>query len=96
MRAYGASKLTVVDRFGVYLSERPIRNAVSRYDSPDVLDVGCGYDGHALARTRPIIGSGGNRFGDQRRRQDTPKLRFLEGTAEEKLTTLQAASFDVG
>jgi len=96
MRAYGASKLTVVDRFGVYLSGRPIRNAVSRYDSPDVLDVGCGYEATLLRALVPIIGSGvGIDSAISDGAKTTPKLRFLEGTAEEKLTTLQAASFDV-
>jgi SAM-dependent methyltransferase len=96
MRAYGASKLTVVDRFGVYLSGRPIRSAVSRYRSPDVLDVGCGYEATLLRDLVPLIGSGvGIDSAISEGARATRKLCFIEGTAEEKLPTLEAASFDV-
>jgi SAM-dependent methyltransferase len=96
MRAYGASKLTLVDRFGAYLSRAPIRKALSRYRSPDVLDVGCGYEAKLLSSLVPIIGSGvGIDTSVSESIKTTPKLRFVEGTAEEKLPTLETASFDV-
>jgi SAM-dependent methyltransferase len=96
MRAYGASKLTVVDRFGVYLSRAPIRKALSRYRSPDLLDVGCGYEATLLRDLVPIIGSGvGLDTSVSESVKTTPKLRFIEGTVEEELPRLEAAGFDV-
>ena len=58
MRPYGESGLTVVDRFGVFLSRRPIRAVLSQHDSADVLDVGCGLGAVdeilVAARIRPL------------------------------------------
>ncbi len=96
MSAYGQNGLSLVDRFGVFLSQRPIRNVIAKYASPDVLDVGCGYEASQLRGLAPIIGSG---VGIDARVSDaaksTPKLRFVEGTAEEALPSLEPASFDV-
>jgi SAM-dependent methyltransferase len=96
MSAYGQNGLSLVDRFGVYLSQRPIRNVVTRYSSPDVLDVGCGYEATELRSLLAHIRSG---VGIDARvsavAKAVPKLRFVEGTAEEALPSLQPASFDV-
>jgi SAM-dependent methyltransferase len=96
MSAYGQNGLSLIDRFGVYLSQRPIRNVVTRYPSPDVLDVGCGYEAMELRELLPHIRSGVGidaHVGDAAKA--VSKLRFIEGTAEETLPTLEAASFDV-
>jgi SAM-dependent methyltransferase len=96
MRAYGVEGLTFVDRFGVYLSRRPIRKVVRHYTSPDVLDIGCGYEAAQLRDLAPLIGSGvgiDSRVSDGARA--VPNLRFIEGTAEKALATLAPASFDV-
>lgn len=43
--SFGQSRnLSVVDRFGVYLSRRQIRRTVGELTGKDVADFGCGYD----------------------------------------------------
>lgn len=96
MRAYGVERLTLVDRFGVYLSRRPIHAAVSRHRDPDVLDVGCGYDASLLRGLVPLIRSGtGVDSAISEVAKAEPSLRFIEGTAEAVLPSLAAESFDV-
>jgi 2-polyprenyl-3-methyl-5-hydroxy-6-metoxy-1,4-benzoquinol methylase len=96
MRAYGISGLTVVDRFGVLLSRRRIRNAIRGYDSPDVLDIGCGHHATQLRDLAPHIHSG---VGIEKNVSDeakaVPNLRFIEDGAERALPALEPSSFDV-
>src|SRR5262245_1996371 len=50
-KAYGEEHdLTVIDRFGVWLSSRQIRRSVRDFSGLRVADVGCGY-GATIART---------------------------------------------
>ena len=96
MRAYGISGLTVVDRLGVLLSRRRIRNALRGYDSPDVLDIGCGHHASQLRDLAPHIHSGmGIESSVSDEAKAVPNLRFLEDAAERALPTLEPASFDV-
>ncbi|HEY3822044.1 MAG TPA: methyltransferase domain-containing protein [Polyangiaceae bacterium] len=96
MRAYGVSGLTVVDRFGVLLSRRRIRAALRGYDSPDVLDIGCGHHATQLRDLAPRIHGG---VGIESSVSDDAKavqnLRFIEDSAEHALPTLAPGSFDV-
>jgi SAM-dependent methyltransferase len=96
MRPYGESGLTVVDRFGVFLSRRPIRAVIAQHPDADVLDVGCGFEAVQLRDLAPRIRSG---VGIDSLVSDgakaTPNLRFLEGTAEQMLPTLDPTTFDV-
>lgn len=96
MRAFGLSGLTLVDRFGVFLSRRPIRQVVKRYSGPDVLDIGCGYQATLLQDIAPAIGTGtgvDSKVSDEAKA--IPNLRFVEGTAEQILPTLEPSSFDI-
>jgi ubiquinone/menaquinone biosynthesis C-methylase UbiE len=96
MRAYGVEGLTLVDRFGVMLSRQPIRKVVRRYPSADVLDIGCGFQATQLRDLAPIVHSGmgvDSRISDEAKA--VPNLRFAEGSAEQLLPTLPAASFDI-
>jgi SAM-dependent methyltransferase len=96
MRAYGVEGLTFVDRFGVYLSRRPIRRVVREYTAPDVLDIGCGHEATQLRDLAPMIRGGvgiDSRISDAAKA--VPNLRFIEGAAEQALGTLASASFDV-
>jgi SAM-dependent methyltransferase len=96
MRVYGSDGLRFVDRFGVFLSQRPIRNVIAGYDKPDVLDIGCGYEATQLRAIAPRIHTGvglDSKVSDAAKA--TPGLRFLEGTAEQLLPTLEPGSFDV-
>jgi 2-polyprenyl-3-methyl-5-hydroxy-6-metoxy-1,4-benzoquinol methylase len=96
MRAYGTTGLTLVDRFGVALSRRPIRNVLRRYPQADILDIGCGLEATQLRDLAPIIRSG---VGIDSRVSDSAKvvgnLRFVEGSAEAALPTLADHTFDV-
>jgi SAM-dependent methyltransferase len=96
MRVYGANGLSLVDRFGVFLSQRPIRNVIAGYDKPDVLDVGCGFEATQLRALASLIHTGvGIDAGVSDTARATPGLRFVEGTAESALPTLEPGSFDV-
>lgn len=96
MRVYGADGLSLVDRFGVFLSQRPIRSVVGGYDRPDVLDVGCGFEATQLRALAPLLHSGvGIDASVSNGAKATPGLRFLEGTAEGVLPTVESGSFDV-
>jgi SAM-dependent methyltransferase len=96
MRVYGANGLSLVDRFGVYLSQRPIRNVISGYDKPDVLDIGCGFEATQLRALTSLIHTGvGIDASVSDDAKATPGLRFIEGTAESALPTLEPGSFDV-
>ena len=96
MRPYGESGLTVVDRFGVFLSRRPIRAVVAQYASPDVLDVGCGFEAVQLRDLAERIRSGvGIDAQISESAKATPNLRFIEGTAEQVLPTIESTSVDV-
>jgi SAM-dependent methyltransferase len=94
--SYGQRGLSVLDRFGVHLSRKPIRHALAGYQDPDVLDVGCGYEASLLRYLLPQIRSGAgvdSSVSDEAK--SVPRLRFVEGTAEEALPTLATGSFDV-
>jgi 2-polyprenyl-3-methyl-5-hydroxy-6-metoxy-1,4-benzoquinol methylase len=96
MRAYGISGLSAMDRFGVFLSQRRIRNALRPYSSPDVLDIGCGHQATQLRDLAPHIHSGiGIESNVSDAAKAVPNLRFIEGGAETALPTLEASSFDV-
>jgi SAM-dependent methyltransferase len=56
--AFGESgKVTVVDRFGVWLSKRQIEKVVGSVKGKDVADVGCGYDATFMRRVMSEVGS---------------------------------------
>ncbi len=94
--AYGESRLTVVDRFGVWLSRRPVERVVARYARPAVLDIGCGYEAMLLRGLRPRIEHGvGVDVRVSAAARAVEGLRFLESTAEAALDVLEPSSFDV-
>ena len=96
MRAYGMNELTLVDRFGVYLSARAVRRATARYRQPALLDVGCGYEATTLCALAPSLASGvGVDTAISAAAKSVPGLRFIEGTVEDVLPTIADASFDV-
>jgi SAM-dependent methyltransferase len=96
MRVYGANGRSLVDRFGVFLSQRPIRNVIIGYYKPDVLDIGCGFEATQLKALTPYVHSGvGIDASVSDEAKATPGLRFIEGTAEQALPALEAGGFDV-
>jgi SAM-dependent methyltransferase len=94
--ALGRRKLTIVDRFGAYLSLAPIRRVVGRYDRPSVLDIGCGYRAHVLQGLSPLLSRGvgiDESVGDEAKAH--ANLSFHEAPAQEVLPRLESESFDV-
>ena len=56
--SFGQSgRVTVVDRFGVWLSKRQIRRVVGPLAGKDVADVGCGYDATFMRNVLDEVGS---------------------------------------
>ncbi len=47
--------LTLVDRFGVWLSGRQIRRHVRSFDGLTIADVGCGYEATFARRVLPSV-----------------------------------------
>lgn len=50
-------KLSVVDRFGVWLSKRQIAKTVGELRGKDVADVGCGYEATTMRRYLDVVRS---------------------------------------
>ena len=94
--AFGQRALSRVDRFGVWLSQKPIRAVVRRYNMPTVLDLGCGYEAHMLRATLPFMRAG---VGVDVHISDNAKalsaLTFYEQPIETALMQLHDQKFEV-
>ena len=94
--SYGRHGLTVVDRLGVWLSQRAIRRNLPKWNELEVLELGCGYRAANLIALEPKLKHGiGVDF------QIAPELRtrerftFYEGSIQEILPKLESESFDL-
>ena len=91
-----ADDLTMVDRFGVWLSQRQIRHTVGDLTGRDVADFGCGYDAktmrHYLAavRTATLVD-----LSLSPELKAVPNVTAIEGELPGSLAPLPAASLDV-
>jgi SAM-dependent methyltransferase len=95
--AFGQSKdLSVVDRFGVWLSQRQIRNTVGDLAGRDVADFGCGYDATTMrayigvARTATLVD-----LSLAPDLKEMPGVTAIEGELPDSLAALPSASLDV-
>lgn len=95
-QSYGQQGLSLVDRFGMWLSQRAIRRHLPGRNDLDVLELGCGYRAAQLVALKQKLKRGiGVDF------QIAPELRaldgftFHEGTIEETLPTLESETVDV-
>ncbi|MCL5960811.1 MAG: class I SAM-dependent methyltransferase [Chloroflexi bacterium] len=94
--SYGERSLTIVDRFGIYLSRREILRNLPGHTQLSALDLGCGYHATHLRAIYSSLSSGVGidvRVSDECKR--IPRLKFLEGDIESLLSTLSGAEFDV-
>lgn len=95
--AFGESgKVTVVDRFGVWLSKRQIERVVGSLAGKDVADVGCGYDATFMRRVMPEVASA--TLIDVSLAPDLgahPGSRVIEGLLPEAMDEIADASMDV-
>jgi SAM-dependent methyltransferase len=89
-------KLSVVDRFGVFLSKRQIRRTVGDLRGRDVADFGCGYEATTMRRYLDVVGSA--TVVDLSLAPDlrtAPKVTAIEGELPGALAGLPSASLDV-
>ena len=90
------SDLSVVDRFGVWLSQRQIRRTVGDLTGRDVADFGCGYDATTMRRYLHVVRSATlvdiSLAPDLR---DAGNVTAIEGELPDCLGVLPSASLDV-
>jgi SAM-dependent methyltransferase len=96
-RAYGQGQgMTVVDRFGIWLSSRQIRRWVASFEGLRVGDIGCGYDaGFArtlLARVERLVLLDVALAPDLK---EHPKVSAVEGLLPEAISVVPDQSLDV-
>lgn len=93
--AYGERGTTIVDRFGVWLSQRAIRRVLPRGKALRVLELGCGYRATQLLALRDRLAQGtGVDFKIAPELQRETSFRFLEGSIEAVLPRLAEERFD--
>ncbi|HZP89139.1 MAG TPA: methyltransferase domain-containing protein [Burkholderiales bacterium] len=93
---FGTHGLTLVDRFGVWLSQRAISKHLPPKAHVDVLELGCGFQAKNLLALQSRIGSAVGvdfRVADAVKR--SPRMRFIEGPIETATTQLARNAFDV-
>jgi SAM-dependent methyltransferase len=95
--AFGqAGDLTVVDRFGVWLSQAQIRRRVGELSGKDVADFGCGFDASTMRPLFDIVRSA--TLVDLSLAPDLkgrPGVVAIEGELPGSLAPLPSASLDV-
>ena len=93
--SYGQKKLTFVDRFGAWLSQRAISRELPNRCDLDVLELGCGFRAAQLLALEPCLKRGvGVDFQLEPELANLPKFTFYEGTIEETLPKLTGQTFD--
>ena len=93
--SYGQKELTIVDRLGVWLSQRAIRRELPRRSDLEVLELGCGYRATQLIALAPNLKHGvGVDFQIAPELTQFEKFTFHQGTIEEALVTLAGQNFD--
>jgi SAM-dependent methyltransferase len=94
-KPFGSDRLTVVDRFGVWLSQRAIRGHLSGRTELDVLELGCGYKAKNLVALAPAIRRGvGVDFKIAPAAKLHARLEFFEGSIDQATAELAPESFD--
>ena len=93
--SYGQKKLTFVDRFGVWLSQRAISSELPDRPNLEVLELGCGFKATQLVALEPRLQRGvGVDFQIDPQLSGRDKLTFYQGTIEEALPKLHTQAFD--
>jgi SAM-dependent methyltransferase len=93
--SFGQKKLTPVDRFGVWLSQRAIARELPARSDLEVLELGCGFRAAQLLALAPRLKRGVGvdfQIAPELERQD--KFAFYEGAIEETLGRLASQTFD--
>lgn len=93
--AYGQQKLTIVDRVGVWLSQRAIKRNLPHRSNLEVLELGCGFRAAQLLALEGRLKHGvGVDFQIAQELHGLEKFTFFEGAIEETLPQLATKSFD--
>lgn len=93
--SFGQKKLTSVDRFGVWLSQRAIARELPARSDLEVLELGCGFRAAQLLALAPRLKRGvGVDFQIAPELAKHDKFTFFEGTIEETLGRLASQTFD--
>jgi SAM-dependent methyltransferase len=90
------TRMTPVDRLGVWLSERGIRRAAGSFAGRDIGDFGCGYDATFVRRVLPEVRSA--TLVDLSLADDLsahPKVTAVTGRLPEVMADLPAESLDL-
>jgi len=94
--SYGQRGLTLVDRAGVWLSQRAIRRYLPNRNNLEVLELGCGYHATQLLALEPKLKRGiGVDFQIAPELQTLERFTFHQGTIEEVLPKLENETVDV-
>lgn len=98
-QSFGQLKITLVDRFGVYLSERMVNKYLSRCERKkdiNVLDLGCGYNAKLLRKIAPSITKGfGVDVAIDHTVKKVPNLKIYELPIEDSFENFEENYFDV-
>ncbi len=94
--SYGERGVTLVDRFGVYLSRRAIERTLGGRKGFSALDLGCGYHATLLRALKPCLGQGtGVDVRISPEAHAAEGLSFVESTIEDALPGLDDNAFDL-
>ena len=92
---FGSKPLTVVDRFGVWLSQRAIGKHLPKRNALDVLEIGCGLHAKNLVALQPKLRRGvGVDFKVSDAAKRIERLDFIEGPIEAASARIAPDSFD--
>jgi SAM-dependent methyltransferase len=93
--SYGQKELSIVDRLGVWLSQRAISRELPDRSDLEVLELGCGYRAAQLVALGPRLKQGvGVDFQLAPELARLPGFTFHEGTIEETLPRFAKQTFD--
>jgi SAM-dependent methyltransferase len=93
--SYGQLRLTVLDRLGVWLSQRAIVRHLPDRSNLEVLELGCGFRAAQLIALSPRLKRGvGVDFQLAPELANLPNFTFREGSIEEVLPALCSQRFD--
>ena len=93
--AYGQQELTIVDRAGVWLSQRAIRRHLPSRSNLEVLELGCGFRAAQLLALESRLKHGvGVDFQIAEELRGLEKFTFFEGAIDQTLPKLATQRFD--
>ncbi|MFZ4524738.1 MAG: class I SAM-dependent methyltransferase [Chlorobium sp.] len=94
--SFGTHRLSIVDRFGTWLSCRTIYKQIAKRDNLTVLELGCGYSARNLIaiekRATKLFGVD---FNLSDAVKNHPKFFAMECSAEKAIEHLQGKKFDL-